>query len=274
MKRLICLLLLCAFLLSGCSLVFDTELHKEIKEIIEEADIELVTEYYFYLYEVNAEYADGSTTREEYTYDHNAPVRENIPKSCEYYENDVLIGTETFTHDGYGNLVQATPDWEGGQVRRFMLGYDEDGTLLSRTLYLDDVCQYGEAYVYDAEGRITELTTYHGAEADGVLTEHLVSRTVTEYNENGRRSRITHYNDKNAVMFYEICEFDEQKYKETVFRYNAGGILLGYVRNGLDINYNIVEEKIYDASDTLLSTTYFRFITGSYTYNANAPTDP
>lgn len=118
-----------------------------------------------------------------------------------------------------------------------------------------------ETYIFNSKGSITEVAAYEKGS--------LVQRTVTEYDENNRRTRVTRYDGDGNITSFDVCEFDQKKYKEKVYQYDANGTLQGYLVNAYDIHFLVIVEEAYDAEDHLISTTRWKYVSGKITYDAS-----
>lgn len=267
MKKMIALILVLAVALSlsGClGLLFDEELHEEISDIVENSDVQLVTETYHHLQEVNIEYANGDTRKLQYTYPEAANQFLKDYIGCIVFENGQQVSSEEYVRDEKDNIISATSD---SRTTTYALTYDENNRIIKKVISVDGVEQGFEEYIYNAQGLITEIIVYEN--------NNLTQRIVTEYDEDGRRTRITRYDASANIISYDICEFDQKKYKEKITQYDANGALLGYQSNAYDQYGLILVEEAYDADDNLISTTTRRYFSGEITYDAakGAPGD-
>lgn len=254
MRRLFALILI-ALLLSGCAISIpayssETEPPKPPATEPEEAYPASNT-----LYKLLVELPDGSTRQEQYLFSRFG-IGVEPPTGCEYYENEVLIGTETFLWDEHGNLVQATPDWEGGQIRSFQLTYDSEGMLIHRTAYLDDQYQYSEHYTYDSQGRITELAEYQGSAEE----EQLVRQTHTAYGDQEIPTAVKVFDAAGTLLTHQEWDYDPQRYRADIREYDAAGTLLRTMYNGYHQSGNLVRQEISDPEGNLLCTTSWWYV--------------
>lgn len=99
-RKFIALVILFALLLSGCSLIYDQELKDEISEIIDNSDVQLVTESYHHFQEVNIAYENGDTRQMVYSYPEasNQFLKDYI--GCIIIENGQEVQREEYTRDG------------------------------------------------------------------------------------------------------------------------------------------------------------------------------
>ena len=67
---------------------------------------------------------------------------------------------------------------------------------------------------------------------------------------------------------YDVCVFDQTKYKETVTRYDEKGTNLGYLLNAYDVYDLVLAEDAYDAEGSWICTTMWRYEHGQITYDA------
>ena len=259
MKKLLALVLalVCVLGLTGCSLFFDQELKEEISEIIEESDVQLVTEYYHHLQEVNIEYANGNTRKLQYTYPEAANQFLEDYIGCIVFENGQQVRSEEYVRDENDNIISIISNSE---TTTFTITYDANSLITQKIVSVDGVEVGQEEYLYNEDGLITEYSVYE--------SNNLVERVVTDYDENGKRTKITRYNGAGNVISYDVCEFDQKTHKEKVSQYDANGELLGYVMNSYDLYGLILVEEAYDASGNLLSKTTRRYENGEITYDA------
>lgn len=259
MKKLIALVLVlvCVLTLMGCSLLFDQELKDEISDIIADSDVQLVTKTYHHLQEVNIEYANGDTCKLVYSYPEAANQFLKDYIGCIVFENDQQVRIEKYIRDEKDNIISVACD---SITTTFDLTYDENDRIITKVTSVDGVEQGREEYSFNARGQIVEIVVYE----KGTLTQ----RIVTEYDENGRRTRVTRYDSSKNVTGYDVCEFDQKKNKEKVTQYDVNGALLGYLWKSYDIYDLVLVEEAYDAGDNLLSTTRWSYQSGEITYDA------
>ncbi len=245
MKRVICLLSLIALLLSGC--------------VMSMTDAELVTVYYHNLQEVTVVLPDGTSDRRVYQYSkENSDLYLDYIR-CVYYEDDLEVYAEDYVRDSLNNIVSISSD-QG--ITTFTLTYDDAKRVIKRIkLHNGEETGY-EEYMYSKEGLLTEIAEYSGG--------NLVLKTVTEYDESGRRTKVIRCDGTNTITSYDECKFDANKFTEIVSQFDGSGTLIGHLENSCDIHYNIVEEKAYDADGVLISTTRWSYQTGTIKYNINA----
>lgn len=101
MKKIVAFVLSLIFSISlaGCSLLLDKELQEEISEIVENPDVQLVTEYYHHLQEVNIDYANGNTCKLQYTYPEAANQFLDDYNGCTVFENGQQVRSEEYGRD-------------------------------------------------------------------------------------------------------------------------------------------------------------------------------
>jgi len=258
MKKLALLMLTMFFVVSltGCGLLFDKELKKEITDIIEDSDVQLVTEDYHHLQEENIEYANGNTTKRVYSYPEAANKFLKDYIGCTVFENGQQVHNEEYIRDEKDNVISVIRD---SVTTAYDLTYDDNDRVIKKVISVDGVARGYEEYTFDAQGEITETKVYEG--------DKLIKRVVTEYDSNDRRTKITHYDGSETVMSYAVCEFDEKKYKEKVTQYDASGALTGYQWNLYDLYGLVLVEEAYDTGDHLISTTTRRYFSGQITYD-------
>ena len=259
MKKLLALVLalVCVLGLTGCSLLFDQELKEEISEIIEESNVQLVTEYYHHLQEVNIEYANGNTRKLQYTYPEAANQFLEDYIGCIVFENGQQVRSEEYIRDENDNIISIVSDTE---TTTFTITYDANSLITQKIILVDGIEVGQEEYLYNEDGLLSEYSVYE--------SNNLVERVVTDYDENGKRTKITRYNGAGSVIGYDVCEYDQKTHKEKVSQYDANGELLGYVMNSYDLYDLILVEEAYDESGNLLSKTTRRYETGEITYDA------
>ncbi|MBQ3193110.1 MAG: hypothetical protein IJB59_06035 [Oscillospiraceae bacterium] len=258
MKKFIALflVLVCVLDLAGCSLFYDQELQEEISEIIDESDVQLVTKTYHHLQEINIEYANGDTCKLIYSYPEAANHFLKDYIGCTVFENGQQVCSEEYVRDDKDNIISVV----GDSTTTFGLTYDKNDRIIAKVISVDGIEQGYEEYSFNAQGQLTEVIVYENNKR--------IQRIVTEYDENGRRTRITRYDRSENVISYDVCEFDLKRYKEKVMQYDVNGALLGYQWNSYDLYDLVLVEEDYDASDNLLSTTTWKYQSGEITYDA------
>lgn len=256
-RKFIALVILFALLLSGCSLIYDQELKDEISEIIDNSDVQLVTESYHHLQEVNIAYENGDTRQMVYSYPEasNQFLKDYI--GCIIIENGQEVQREEYTRDGKDNIIAVN---SGASTKAFELTYDENNRIIKKVVFVDGVEEGYEHYLYNAQGLITEIKEFD--------IQELVCRTVIEYDDNGRRTKVTRYDGTGNIIDYVLCEFDQKTYKEKVSQFDSNEALLRYTLNSYDLHGLIVVEEAYDANGNLISTTTRRYESGEITYDA------
>ncbi len=251
MKRLVCLILL-ALLLSGCAIsipVYQAEI-PSATEPTEERQV--VTVYYHNIYEENTEYPDGRTTRREYTYSQEAKRWLLQYTGCIFYENGQEVRREDYIRDQWDSIISI----QGEDTTDFALTY-ENYKVVKKVISVNGAEAGWEAYTYNDQGLLTETQVWEA----GVLAR----RTVTEYDSDGHRTKVTHYDGGDNITGYALCEYDTSTHKETYTEYDAQDRLLGYRSHSCDLHGNILIEEAYDPEDNLLYTTYRRIGTGTIT---------
>lgn len=184
-------------------------------------------ENYSYSYEYNddgtirVKYDDDG--REEYTYENGLVI------SCTRYEYGRVASVMTHTYDEHGNEVERTLEILGTVDRyTYEFTYDENGVWTKELIYNtkgertgtytrvlgengeelsgrleEENSVFSYEYKYDEEGREIEL---HSAfEFGGVLLGE--NRVVTEYDEQGRISRIFEYRLDGGERLASIKDF-------------------------------------------------------------------
>lgn len=259
MKKLTALVLslVCVISLAGCSLFFDQNLKSEISEIAENADVQLVTEYYHHLQEVNIEYANGNTRKLQYTYPEEANRFLEDSIGCIVFENGQQVRSEAYVRDENDNIISIVSN---AGTTTFTITYDANSLITQKIISVDGAEVGYEEYLYNEDGLIAEYSVYE--------SNNLAERIVIDYDANGKRSKITRYNGVGSVIHYDVCDFDQKTHKEKVSQYDANGQLLGYVMNSYDLYGLIVIEEAYDANGNLLSKTTSRYEHGEITYDA------
>lgn len=262
MKKLV-ILILAAVLLSGCS--FGTRVYTNEPEATFPTfqEKEMVVEKYYVIKEINKEYADGRTERVEYE-TAEKPMRtaddivRSYNESAKVYENDELVRSEAYVVDDRVNVVRMVPDGEESKALDYQLTYDEKNNMTERRTLEAGQETKRETFVYNGNNQVTEHCEYEG--------ETLTRRTVTEYGETGWRTAVTCYDGEGNVVTRQECAADEEKYSETVLEYDAAGTLLRRLENGYDIGKNLVAQEIFDADGQFVERTYWRYLTGTYSY--------
>lgn len=165
----------------------------------------------------------GDDGREEYTYENG------LVTSCTEYEYGRVVSVTTHTYDEHGNEVEMTLELFGSVDRyTYEFIYDENGVWTKELLYNpngelrgtytrvlgengehlsgrleEENSLYTYEYKYDEEGREIEL--HSTFEIGGVVVGE--NRTVTEYDEQGRTSRITEYRLDGGEQLASIKDF-------------------------------------------------------------------
>lgn len=262
MKKVFVLLLF-AVLLSGCS--FGTRVYTNEGEATFPSipKMEMVVEKYYRIQEINRECADGRTEQAVYKIAEK-PVRRDddqirvYNESAEFYENDCLVRTETYEVDNWTNVIRMVPDGEEAQALEYRLTYDEAGNITEKTTFRGAEEILRETFLLDENAQVTEHSEYQG--------DTLIRRTVTEYGENGWRIAVTEYDGEGNILTRQECTADEEKYSEIVLEYDEAGTLLRRMENGYDIGRNLVTQEVYDPAGNFVERTYWRYLTGSYSY--------
>lgn len=263
MKRIVSLAL-AALLLTGCS--FGTRVYtNEPTSTI--PDMELVVEKYYFIAEINREYADGRTERTEYERAEK-PLRRDDGQIREYncamavYENEVSVRCESYEVDDRGNVIRMIPNGDETSAEEYQLRYDENYNITEKQTFVAGEERRCEIFFYNERGQVTEHSVYE--------KDALVQRTVTEYGENGWRTAVVTYDGAGEILTRMECTADLEKYKETVLEYDGAGVLLRRMENGYDIGMNLVAQEVFDGEGNSLERTYWRYVSGSYSYLAPA----
>lgn len=264
MKKLFALILLSALLLTGCG--FRTVSNTVDQVLATAPELERVETVTFSLYSVLTEYADGSSEKRVYDHDYN-----NTHTACNYYKNGTKIGTDTYTCDEHGNILTSTPDYEGGENRSYSYIYDENGNILKKEAFLDGQSDYTEEYTYSGTDLLIKKVVtpteglrreylydpqcreFQHSDYDG---DTLITRTVTEYADHGKRAKVTIYDENGKVTYWEDYSYDQKSSKETVLEYSADGELLRKLFNFYDTYDQLMRQEAYAPDGELLYTTY------------------
>lgn len=262
MKKLV-ILMLFAVLLSGCS--FGTRVYTNEPEATFPSipEMELMVEKYYVIQEINKEYADGQTERVEYE-TAEKPMRtandviRSYNESAKIYENDELVRSESYEVDDRVNVILMVPDGDESKAVGYELAYDGDGNITEKRTLAAGQETGRETFAHNENGQITEYCEYEG--------DVLILRTVTEYGETGWRKTVICYDGQGNILTRQECTADEKKYSETVLEYDADGTLLRRMENGYDVAKNLVAQEVFDGQGQFLERTYWRYLTGSYSY--------
>ena len=259
MKKSLAFILLLIFVLplTGCQLLFDEEPHNEISEIIEESDVQLKVKAYHHIQEVNIEYINGDTCKLVYSYPEAANAFWKDYIGCVVFENGQQVRSEEYIRDEKDNIISIISE---DSATTYTLTYDENDNITKKVITVDGIEQGHEAYIYNTQEQLTETAIYQNGS--------LMQRMATEYDERGRRTKITRYDGAENVTSYDICEFDQNKYKEKVMQYQTDGTLIGYQINFYDLYDLVLIEEAYDINDNLVSTTTRKYSSGEITYDA------
>lgn len=262
MKRVVVLLML-SVMLSGCT--FGTRVYTNEEEATSPSipEMEMVVEKYYTIQEINREYADGSTEQAVYKSAQKPVQRDDgqlrvYNSSAEFYENDRLVRTEAYEVDNRANVICMVPDGDETQAMEYRLSYDEEGNITEKTTLSGGHESIRETFLYNENAQVTEHREYEG--------DTLISRTVTEYGENGWRTAVTKFDGEGNVLTRQECTADEQKYSETVLEYDGNGALLRRMENGYDIGKNLVTQEVFDPQGNFAQRTYWRYLSGSHSY--------
>lgn len=262
MKKLV-ILILAAVLLSGCSFGTRVYTNESAATFPSIPDMEMVVEKYYVIQEINKEYADGRTERVEYERVEKPMLRydgqlRTCNESAKVYENDELVRSEAYVVDDRVNVIRMVPDGEESKALDYQLTYDEKNNVTEKRTLEAGLKTKRETFSYNEYNQVTEHCEYEG--------ETLIFRSVTEYGETGWRKAVTCYDGNGNIVTRQECTADEKKYSETVLEYDAAGTLLRRLENGYDVGKNLVAQEVFDADGQFMERTYWRYLTGSYSY--------
>lgn len=256
MKKVMICILLSLSLFSGCGFRAVTESSETFPTFPE---LEFREDKAHRVEEVNIVYADGTKERRVYEYEEDwNVVKQFYPpaKTIIYYVNKEEVSRESFTWDEKFNITST--EKEGNIIENAAYTYDETGRIVSKVASRDGTELYTESYTYDDQNRIVLAQKSLGGE--------VLEQTETVWGENGKKQTVTVTDGAGAVLIRQAYTFDEKKYIETVLEYDGSGTLLRKIKNGYDINGLVVQEEIFAPDDTLLQTTYTRFVSYTYSY--------
>lgn len=214
----------------------------------------IITEDYHRLRGSTTEFADGSIHQAEYLFssDPSEYLKDSI--GCVYYENGQEVRREEYTRDRLQNIISIS---DGNSETTFALTYDDRDRIIERIISVDGTQTETQTCRYEGELLAETVRTQNGVS---------IGRTVIEYDDQNRRTKITHYDGADQITGYVLCSYDEKISLETLQQYDAAGNMLGY----LEITYSSrmlpVVEKSYDADGDLISKTQRDITTGTVTY--------
>lgn len=285
MKKLsvLALILTLVLSLSGCGInlirnVYENETGETLPSMPEG---EVVTDYYYWLYDVTVTDAEGNIYHTEYLYtdvvgENRSAVQRRV--GAVYYLNDEEIGRESYTHDAHGSIISIISEEEA--PRTFEYTYDEYGHILEETARSNDETLYTAVYTYDSLGNTvseeyqTKQDTNRAeytydeknrvTEIRSILNGSLISYTVTTYAQNSRPATVTTYDANGKIMQYE--EYIQNGSYETITVYANDETILRRMENTYSHADLLVKQEIYNPNGMLLSTSVWNYLTSSYTY--------
>ena len=162
-----------------------------------------------------------------------------------------------------------------GESRLFPI-FNEDGQQTGYKLYtqpniLSAVAEFGE------NGKVQKYTYYRETAERNKLPDTVSGYALYEYDDNGRQTKISSYDENDGLKYYYVYSYDENGWC-TSKEYDASSNLKGYTidqyatvtaSNGSTSTYT-KESRRYDASDNLESTRtreqYNYYGSNSYSY--------
>lgn len=208
-------------------------------------------------------YSDGSFVRFEYD------DRGNEIRYESYDENGKLTYARDQEYDAYGNVIQYTIYNGQGNVTNICRStYDEYGMCLRDEYYtIDDILEYSNEYVYDANG--TQVSSTYSSKVYSYSNTDEQMRDIdgdmvrsTSISSSGYRS-ITTYDLYGRSLLMESYDNREEPYATSQYHYDDLGYFQGYTNTYIntydntrtvteyDSDYKIVDEKSYDANGKL-----------------------
>lgn len=256
-----CLVFVLFFLIPIGATICRVMQDEDVRDAMDELeDLTLITDTYHFPMEYVTEYADGTVICEKYIESEDPLVYDDNPIRCIYYENDSQIGQADFVRDQFRNLTQVTTD---DSVTEYALTYDEHNRVIQRVTMVDGVETETRTCRYDDQGNLVESIYYQN--------NAQLMRIVTDYNSQGHRTKISHYDASDQLAGYEVCDFNEESYNEIVQQYDADGNLLQYLEIAYSTYGKPILEKVFDASGSLLRTTARNIRSGEFQYPADQP---
>jgi antitoxin component YwqK of YwqJK toxin-antitoxin module len=160
----------------------------------------------------------------EYSYDEKGRVKEELI----YYEDNELAETHRYVYADDGKVLEEQIEYQGGAKDTVTYSYNSSGKLLERK-QIDEEGEIESLDKYEYDGElITQESIYNGDnelitdakhtyDAKGNIVETIALskergekiRTVYEYDEQGRRDCIEHYNGNGQVFARTTYTFDE-----------------------------------------------------------------
>lgn len=275
MKKLTAFVLIFALVLSlsGCGFTLFRETYeKTTGETMPKSHIEEKT--FSYPDKITTTLPDGTSSGTKRIYKDAVDKDRLVIKQCIgiiYYENDVETHREDWQLDDKGNPLTITSSQ--GPLTTYSYVYDEHDRITEKTCSIDGTMDHTIAYTYDENGSIltedyqgsyTQRTENH-YDDQGRITETIisqngepVSRTVTEYAENGRKSRVTDYSASGEIIGWQ--EYTHDGSYETVHIYDGNGNPLLRWEHTYSYDDALARKIVYGSDDALISTTLYTYI--------------
>lgn len=204
--------------------------------------------------------------------------KKHLKKVVEYgamfSENGSLYDKITaYVYDEKGNLIsEMLEDSVGNKIGSFHYSYDEDGNLIRKNEYIDDILLTYTVYEYDHDGQLIRLTNF-GKDSFDNLTEKEV--IVYTYNSDGKIiSEKQSSSFGNGEITYEYDNYGKLIRKENLWNgdainvkykydtrdrlikvYSDNGAVEEYYYSG---GYDYPEKKIVSVP-TVVSTYYYTY---------------
>ncbi len=219
-------------------------------------------------------YEDDSSFANAYTYDEFGRLFE----AWRVKPDGTKELTSTYFYDEFGNNVLLE-----NKNSRYEMEYDEQGRLVAKCWFSDDVCKSEYLYVYDDAGFVIQrveisryseetVTVYNVqynedhtyAYVEKLTDEEFAGYTEETYNENGQVLTSKNYDADGAwrsTLTYEYDEFDRlaveyhfsrsetQADYDVIYSYDERGLM---VSKNVDYYYGYLQEYTYEAFEILV----------------------
>jgi hypothetical protein len=156
-----------------------------------------------------AEKMESDESKLEFT--HNPSNQVTVVKSSYYYPNNVVLETNySYTYTSDGKYLQCVTD------NGYRFDYTYEGDKLVRTdEYIDDSFTQYYAFVYNDEGRITEMVTWQNIPEEGGWVP--VSKGTYTYDGASNVTRQTlYYYDTGTAQHEILTVFDYELYDSKI----------------------------------------------------------
>lgn len=187
--------------------------------------------------------ADNGAYHEQLTYEYN--VAGQLTEMAAYY-NGVLKERHLKTYDGAGNLVkEVSLDFQNPNINSTVnYIHDSHARVIERCVDTEILWSKVQT-VYDADGRVSERTTFMGYKKPNVFQSHAPKPG----------KEVFRYNDRGQVLEEAFYTLDKELSHKTISTYDKGGNLIEqeYIRKDGGNNMKISFE--YDAKGNWVKRT-------------------